>query len=138
MLNEPASDAALSLAERAYRSLRQAIGRCELELGARLRVEELSQRFAVSSSPLREALNRLSEQGLVRDADKALALLGEHIGRTAQLIAAVLAGPGAAALQLPRRGRPGPVSRSRPWRPGPAHAHAAHRAAPGSGRPARA
>lgn len=52
--------------ERAYRALRQAIVRGDFEPGARLRVEELSRRFAVSSSPLREALNRLSEQGLVR------------------------------------------------------------------------
>lgn len=56
----------LPLAERAYRALRQAIVRGDFEPGARLRVEELSQRFSVSSSPLREALNRLSEQGLVR------------------------------------------------------------------------
>jgi GntR family transcriptional regulator, carbon starvation induced regulator len=56
----------LPIAERAYRALRQAIVRGEFEPGARLRVEELSRRFAVSSSPLREALNRLSEQGLVR------------------------------------------------------------------------
>jgi GntR family carbon starvation induced transcriptional regulator len=56
----------LPVAERAYRALRQAIVRGEFEPGARLRVEELSKRFAVSSSPLREALNRLSEQGLVR------------------------------------------------------------------------
>jgi GntR family transcriptional regulator, carbon starvation induced regulator len=56
----------MPLAERAYRALRQAIVRGEFEPGARLRVEELSRRFTVSSSPLREALNRLSEQGLVR------------------------------------------------------------------------
>ena len=54
------------LTERAYRALRQAIVRGEFEPDARLRVEALSQRFAVSSSPLREALHRLSEQGLVR------------------------------------------------------------------------
>ncbi|MDH4393251.1 MAG: FCD domain-containing protein [Aquabacterium sp.] len=59
-------NAELPLAERAYRALRQAIVRGEFEPGARLRVEELSRRFSVSSSPLREALNRLSEQGLVR------------------------------------------------------------------------
>jgi len=58
--------AELPLAERAYRALRQAIVRGEFAPGARLRVEELSRRFSVSSSPLREALNRLSEQGLVR------------------------------------------------------------------------
>lgn len=56
----------LPLAEQAYRALRQAIVRGEFEPGARLRLDELSRRFAVSSSPLREALNRLSEQGLVR------------------------------------------------------------------------
>lgn len=61
-----ADDASLPLGERAYRVLRQAIVRCEYEPGARLRVEELSQRYALSSSPLREALQRLAEQGLVR------------------------------------------------------------------------
>lgn len=59
-------DIGASLAERAYRDLRQAIVRGEFEPGARLRVDELARRFSVSSSPLREALNRLSEQGLVR------------------------------------------------------------------------
>ena len=54
------------LTERAYRELRQAIVRCEFAPGVRLRVEDLSRRYAISSSPLREALNRLSEQGLVR------------------------------------------------------------------------
>jgi GntR family transcriptional regulator, carbon starvation induced regulator len=56
----------LPVAERAYRALRQAIVRGDFEPGARLRVEELSRLFSVSSSPLREALNRLSEQGMVR------------------------------------------------------------------------
>ncbi len=56
----------LPLAERAYRALREAIVRGDFEPGARLRVEELSRLFSVSSSPLREALNRMSEQGLVR------------------------------------------------------------------------
>jgi len=54
------------LAERAYRRLRQAIVRCEFQPGQRLRVEELSKQYELSSSPLREALSRLSEQGLVR------------------------------------------------------------------------
>lgn len=60
------NDSAASLAERAYRELRRAIVRGEFEAGARLRVEDLTQRFSVSSSPIREALNRLSGQGLVR------------------------------------------------------------------------
>lgn len=63
------TDQELPLADRAYRELRQAIVRGEFEPGARLRVEELTRRFAVSSSPLREALNRLSGQGLVRSLE---------------------------------------------------------------------
>jgi DNA-binding GntR family transcriptional regulator len=65
-MNEEAVEDGVPLAERTYRELRQAIVRGEFEPGARLRVEELARRFAVSSSPLREALNRLSGQGLVR------------------------------------------------------------------------
>lgn len=60
------TEAETPLAERVYRELRQAIVRGDFEPGERLRVDELSRRFAASSSPLREALNRLSEQGLVR------------------------------------------------------------------------
>ncbi|MBL8363295.1 MAG: FCD domain-containing protein [Rubrivivax sp.] len=62
----PAGDTAASLTERAYRELRRAIVRGEFEPGARLRVEDLARRYAISSSPVREALNRLSEQGLVK------------------------------------------------------------------------
>lgn len=63
---DPDDKLAPPVSERAYRALRQAIVRGDFEPGARLRVEELGKRFAVSSSPLREALNRLSGQGLVR------------------------------------------------------------------------
>jgi GntR family carbon starvation induced transcriptional regulator len=54
------------LAERAYQDLRRALVRGDFEPGARLRIDELARRFEVSSSPLREALNRLAQQGLVR------------------------------------------------------------------------
>lgn len=60
------AETTIPLAERAYRDLRQAIVRGDFAPGARLRVEELAQRFSLSSSPLREALNRLTQQGLVR------------------------------------------------------------------------
>jgi GntR family carbon starvation induced transcriptional regulator len=59
-------ESTVPLAERAYRDLRRAIVRGDFEAGARLRLEELAQRFSISSSPLREALNRLTQQGLVR------------------------------------------------------------------------
>jgi GntR family transcriptional regulator, carbon starvation induced regulator len=60
-------DAGTTLAaERAYRELRHALVRGDFAPGARLRMEDLTRLFDVSSSPLREALNRLSEQGLVK------------------------------------------------------------------------
>ena len=62
-------EADVPLAERAYRNLRQAIVRCEFEPGRRLRVEELSRQYDLSSSPLREALSRLAAQGLVRSME---------------------------------------------------------------------
>jgi GntR family transcriptional regulator, carbon starvation induced regulator len=68
-VNSETPDLSISLAERAYRDLRRAIVRGDYPPGARLHVEELSRRFTVSSSPLREALNRLSGQGLVRSLE---------------------------------------------------------------------
>ncbi|MEB1611135.1 GntR family transcriptional regulator [Xanthomonas campestris pv. campestris] len=54
------------LVEQAYHALRRALIHCEYEPGQRLRVEELQRRLGFSSSPLREALNRLVRDGLVR------------------------------------------------------------------------
>ena len=59
----------LPLVERAYRHIRQSIVRCDFEPDERLRVETLSKQFEISSSPVREALSRLSEQGFVRAID---------------------------------------------------------------------
>lgn len=70
LLMDAVLESEIPLAERAYRELRQAIVRCEFEPGARLRVEDLGKRFDISSSPVREALSRLAEQGLVRALDK--------------------------------------------------------------------
>jgi len=59
----------LTQTDKAYQALRGAIVRCEYEPGARLRVEELTKKLAVSSSPLREALSRLAGQGLVQSSE---------------------------------------------------------------------
>lgn len=48
-----------------FDALHAAIVRCDFAPGDRLRVEELGERFGVSSSPLREALSRLVSLGLV-------------------------------------------------------------------------
>ncbi len=63
---DAAAETALPLAEQAFRRLRRSIVMCEFPPGQRLRVEELSRTLAISSSPLREALSRLVEQGLVQ------------------------------------------------------------------------
>ncbi len=57
------------LGEQAYLALRRSIVRCDFEPGERLRIEELGRQFGLSSSPLREALNRLVQQGLVRSLE---------------------------------------------------------------------
>ncbi|WP_065950708.1 GntR family transcriptional regulator [Pseudomonas sp. 37 R 15] len=55
----------LPLVDQAYNALRKALIDCEFEPGDRLRVEELQRKFGFSSSPLREALNRLVRGGLI-------------------------------------------------------------------------
>ena len=62
--NDPA-DTAASLNERAFRLLREDIVHGRLAPGSRLRVEELRARYGFGSTPLREALSRLVETGLV-------------------------------------------------------------------------
>lgn len=57
------------LTEQAYRTLRKAIVQCEFPPEERLRVDELSSRYGFSSSPVREALARLAEQGLVKSIE---------------------------------------------------------------------
>lgn len=50
-----------------YRSLRDAIIRCELQPGERLVIDELARRYEVSIIPVREALRLLQSEGLVEN-----------------------------------------------------------------------
>lgn len=54
-----------NLSERAYELLRSDILHAELHPGDKLRMETLSKRYGIGIVPLREALNRLSSEGLV-------------------------------------------------------------------------
>ena len=56
----------LPLSEVAYQTLRGKILRCEFEPGEKLKIDTLQRDHGLSSSPLREALNRLVTEGLVR------------------------------------------------------------------------
>jgi DNA-binding GntR family transcriptional regulator len=71
-----ATDAAPSLgrtlAAKVFRHMRADILECRLPPGAKLRFDELRARYSVAVSPLREALTRLAEEGLV--------VLEEHRG----------------------------------------------------------
>jgi DNA-binding GntR family transcriptional regulator len=54
-----------TLNEATYHALREAILRCELKPGDRLLFDTLKARYDVGTSPLREAMTRLSSEGLV-------------------------------------------------------------------------
>ncbi len=62
----------LSLRERVYRALRDALIAGELAPGQRLRDQELAERLGVSRTPVREALQRLEDEGLVETAPRAM------------------------------------------------------------------
>ncbi|WP_185267300.1 GntR family transcriptional regulator [Halopseudomonas xiamenensis] len=61
--------ASRSLIEVALQQMKQAIICCELPPGEKLKVAELSQRYGLSSSPIREALNRLTQEGIVESSE---------------------------------------------------------------------
>lgn len=58
-----------SLSERAYELIRGAILSGDIVAGSRLKMETLQRQYTFSSSPLREALNRLAAEGLVGLSD---------------------------------------------------------------------
>ncbi len=59
-----------TLASSVYGQLRNDILRGELAPGGKLRIEFVSERYAAGHSPVREALNRLSSDGLVDRRDQ--------------------------------------------------------------------
>ncbi len=66
--NEPGE--AITRATAVYEQLRADIAHGVLEPGSKLRVEAMSERYGIGASPLREALNRLSAEGLVARSDQ--------------------------------------------------------------------
>ena len=63
---QKAADHAPILSEQAFALLRSDILRGRFEASEKLKLETLQQLYGLSSSPLREALNRLAQEGLVR------------------------------------------------------------------------
>lgn len=54
-----------SLVDQIYEQIRKDIIRLEVPFGGKLNVSELQEKFGVSSTPIREAINRLQKEGLV-------------------------------------------------------------------------
>jgi len=54
------------IGELAYQALRDAIFSAEFAQGERLNQDELARRLGVSRAPIRDALNRLESEGLVK------------------------------------------------------------------------
>jgi DNA-binding GntR family transcriptional regulator len=59
----------VTLASHAYQRLRQDIINAQYAHGGKLRIQALCERYEVGPSPIREALNRLSRDGLVVQSD---------------------------------------------------------------------
>ncbi|RYF63001.1 MAG: GntR family transcriptional regulator, partial [Comamonadaceae bacterium] len=66
MHNEDGPSRQLPLGDQAFGRLRQGVLAGEFAAGAKLKIEELQAAYGFSSSPLREALSRLAQEGLVR------------------------------------------------------------------------
>ncbi len=55
----------LSLVDQVYEKLRESIVKLEIPFGSKLNVSKLQEEYGVSSTPVREALNRLLNEGLI-------------------------------------------------------------------------
>lgn len=55
----------LSLVDQVYEKLKERIVNLELPFGSKLNVSKLQEEYGVSSTPVREALNRLLNEGLI-------------------------------------------------------------------------
>lgn len=63
---EKSTEPALVLSEQAFRRLRRDVVEGQFEAGTKLKLDQLQGHYGFSSSPLREALSRLAQEGLVR------------------------------------------------------------------------
>jgi DNA-binding GntR family transcriptional regulator len=69
--SEPSeADDRLPLSERAYRLIRRSILRGDIAPGSRLKIETFRREYKFSSSPLRDALNRLAAEKLVENDER--------------------------------------------------------------------
>ena len=75
-----------SLIEVALQQMKRSIICCELAPGEKLKVAELSKSYGLSSSPIREALNRLAQEGIVEASEnKGFRVAGLSVGDFEQI-----------------------------------------------------
>ncbi|MBC5732500.1 GntR family transcriptional regulator [Flavonifractor sp. DFI.6.63] len=82
-----------SLVDQIYQRLRENIITMQLPLGSHLNVNELQSQMGVSCTPIREAINRLQQEGLVvyeNNVGARVLMLDEHDVREIQELAATL------------------------------------------------
>ncbi|WP_424812962.1 GntR family transcriptional regulator [Roseococcus sp. YIM B11640] len=91
-------EAALSLGERAYRQLRESIVRGELPPGRKISERGLATALGISAQPVREALRRLEQDGMVVTLPRSGSVVAEVAGQLGELgrIRAALEGVAAA------------------------------------------
>ena len=65
----------LTLSEQIYNILKEDILAGTIPLGAKLTNRELQERFQVSSTPIRDAINKLNQDGLIGEVTKTGAQL---------------------------------------------------------------
>ncbi len=76
-----------TLASSVYEQLRSDILKGHLEPGSKLRLQYLAEQYSVGNSPLREALNRLSSNGLVtREENKGFRVSTASVAELEELI----------------------------------------------------
>jgi DNA-binding GntR family transcriptional regulator len=68
MTNEQHLDDVASLTEKAYRAISSAIARLELKPGEALTQDRLAKWLSISRTPVREALRRLEQDGIIQTA----------------------------------------------------------------------
>src|SRR5215211_7324757 len=68
MLNEQHPDDVASLTEKAYQAISSAISRLDLKPGESLTQDRLAKWLSISRTPVREALRRLEQDGIITTA----------------------------------------------------------------------
>ena len=62
----------VSLVDQVYEKLRERIVQLKIPFGSKLNVSKLQEEYGVSSTPVREALNRLLNEGLIEFENNAV------------------------------------------------------------------